>query len=180
MPLMIQFAILLRVLSLLVFIIAAIVAGVMNRPVLLMVILAALMALTNFYYARHSRAQKAARGEPTGWLGKLGLTFVARLITLAIFYGLAVLISALFQETYLARQLAPIDGWVVGITLAIALLTSEVSKRMLATQVTGLMGGMMADMQAAMAKMQQDAGAGDDGFTIDGESHEVDDPANDR
>jgi len=158
--------ILLRVASGLVFVLAIIVAGVANRPVLLVPMIAGVATLAHLNTPRMSIN---FTGKPEqGLIGRALTVFLTRTILFGFLFVLSVGIAALFQETELSREFATFDTILLTVPFALALLFTAVSMR----SPLGNPEAMMADIQKAftdVATGNVPAANDDDAFTVDGE-----------
>ena len=156
----IRLALGMKLLSGLVFVIGAIVAGVMNRSFPVAILLAAAMTLAGV-----AARMRAGGGALSGLLGQAETEkkkpwdgalqgFILRALGLSFVFGLSVLISAIFQETDMEQRVGQTDLMIIGTCFALALVLSSVSQTLLAKQAEAL-SAMMGDIQTRFRDMQQ-------------------------
>lgn len=152
-----RFALALQLGSSLVFVVAAIVAGAMNRSVPVVLMLAAAMTLCGIVVKSSGRT--AGLGGLMGgdapaspWSGALQ-GFIGRVIGLGLIYGLTVLIAAIFRETEIEQRVLGFDVILVGVATGVALVCALVAQRIMMAQGDALQS-MMAQFQSRMQEMQ--------------------------
>lgn len=168
--------ILLRLAGPIAFLGAAIVAGVMNRSVLLVPLLTVVATLTTLVIRKVSPSPVTdlksvltpdAQPQPPNLFRGVGRRFAIGLVGYGIAFGLAALIAALFRTTQFEPQLMMSDSVYLIVPTLVAVIGGWISARVGMSQMADMMGqmqDMMAQMQAA-----QNPEAGDDAFTVDGE-----------
>jgi len=168
--------ILLRLAGPIAFLSAAIVAGVMNRSVLLVPLLTVVATLTTLVIRKVSPSPVTdlksvltpdAQPAPPNLFRGVGRRFAIGLVGYGIAFGLAALIAAMFQTTEFEPQLMMSDTIYLIVPTLVAIVGGWISARVGMSQ----MADMMGQMQEMMAQMQaaQNPEAGDDAFTVDGE-----------
>lgn len=175
MPATLLFPLFLRLSGPIAFVIAAIIAGAMNRSFMLVPLLAMAATATTIAIRKLTPSPAmnlqtllnpdAREVEPNPFRG-MGQRFGLGLIGYGIAFGLSALIAALFQSTEFEAQIQVSDLFYLAIPAVIAAVGAWFAAR------TGLnqMAGMMDQMQEMMATMQaQQQAANDDAFTVDGE-----------
>ena len=176
MPTSFLIPILLRLAGPLAFLAAAIVAGVMNRSVLLVPLLTIVATVTTLVIRKVSPSPVTdmksvlapdAAPEPANVFRGVGRRFGIGLIGYGFAFALAALIAAMFQTTEFEPQLMMSDTVYLIVPTLVAILGGWISARVGMSQ----MANMMGQMQEMMAQMQaaQNAPAEDDAFTVDGE-----------
>lgn len=173
MPAFLIIPIALRVAATLVFIIAVVVAGVMNRSIMMVPLLAITATLVQWLVGKITPNPVNALQDAldTGIATRPGAQkFAPRIIAGTIGYGLVfmltVFISALFQETELERALTQTDAMILAVTAGIAGVLSLLHAHTGARQAANMMG----DFQQAFNEMQTGQAANDeDAFTFEGE-----------
>ncbi len=179
MPLFLALPIILRIASTLVFLVAVIVAAVLNRSVMMVPLLAAAATLSHWVAGKFvpnplSNLAGATRIRmPMSSLpGRLVPRFLIGVFGYGILFALTVLISAIFQQTELERAITNTDFIIIGVASAIAIILSVINAYTAATQVTGI----MADLQQAFGDMQDgQVPDGEEPFTFEGEVIDPDD-----
>ena len=179
MPIALALPIILRIASTLVFLVAVIIAAALNRSVMMVPLLAAAATLSHWVAGKFapnplSNLDGADNVRtPTGsLLGRLTPRFLIGAIGYGILFALAVLISAVFQETELERAITQTDFIIIGVASAVAIALSIINAYTAASQVTG----MMSDLQQAFSDMQNDQTPdGEEPFTFEGEIIDPDD-----
>ncbi|MDJ0921833.1 MAG: hypothetical protein QNI84_11950 [Henriciella sp.] len=183
MPPALFFPILLRAAGPLAFIIAALIAGGMNRAVILVPLLAIVATLTTavirattpsptqeLMAALNDEAEPAPQNPFSGSLQRLG----AGLLGYSFLFAVAALIAAVFQVTEFNPSLTLQDLPFLIAPAIIALIGASISSRMGFNQ----MANMMGQMREAMAQMQPDRpydASSDEAFTVEGEIIDKDD-----
>ncbi len=193
MPQMLQLALALRLGAVIVFVIAIIAAGAMNRHVLVIPLMAAAMTFVRVFasqgtdaFMRRMRPGPAADTLPPASAAPANATpfratlsrapsiFVNRLVVMTVMFFFTVLIAAIFRETDLARQFTLTDALVVAIPLAAALVLTQISQRMTAG-ATEALAGLMSELHArANPDAAAPPSAANDDTIIDGEFHAID------
>lgn len=157
--------ILMRLASGLVFVIAIIVAGIANRSAMMVPLIAAVATLAHMNTPRMTInfGQKSEQSV----LSRAFTVFLTRTILFGILFVVTVGISALFQETDLAREFATFDIFLLTVPFGLALLFTAIS--MLSPM--GNPEQMMADIQKAFDDVSAGRGpaTNDDAFTVEGE-----------
>ena len=168
--------VLLRVLASAVFAIAVIYAGVANRSILIVPLIAFAAAAVQWLVSIVApspitglQQMVSPDAAPPNPVAKFGRGFGVSLVLYLFLFGLSALIAALFQETEFARRLIADDIWIVALPAGIAFAASVLSAKTGTNQVVG----MMEDVQKAFAEMQaqqaQQDMAADDDFIVEGE-----------
>lgn len=175
MPNALLLPILLRATPGLILLIAACTAGVLNRSVMIVPLLALAGTLAQFAASQFAPnpldSLKDAFAGPkaaTGPANKLARGLIMSTLGFGVVYGLSALIAALFQETEFARTLTGFDAGLVLIPAGIAFVLSIFVAKSIARQAAQMLGGF----QAAFSQMQGQAGQAandDDAFTVEGE-----------
>ncbi|MEO1659780.1 MAG: hypothetical protein AAFR51_02240 [Pseudomonadota bacterium] len=177
MPIALLFPILARLAGPISFASAAIVAGGMNRSVVMVPLLAVTASLATVLVrwllpspVNDLKAMLSPEAEPAAPnpLKGVGQRFGLGLIGYGLLFGLAALIAAVFKTTEFEPQVLSSDIWFLAVPGAIAIIGAWVSARLGYTQ----MAGMMGQMQTVFAdiKSQQAPQPGEqDGFTFEGE-----------
>jgi len=176
MPTSFLFPILLRLAGPLAFLAAAIVAGVMNRSVLLVPVLTVVATVTTLVIRKVSPSPVTdmksvlapdASPEPASLFRGMGRRFGLGLVGYGVAFGLAALIAAMFQTTEFEPQLMMSDSIYLIAPTLVAIVGGWISARVGMSQ----MASMMGQMQEMMAQMQaaQDAQSDAEAFTVDGE-----------
>ncbi len=171
MPISLALPIFLRLAAALVFVVAVIVAGVMNRSIMMVPLLAGAATLTQWLLARiapgpMASLQSSLGGAPQGPvpLNRLGGRFIAGVFGYGLLFILTVFISALFKETELERILTRTDLSILAIATGLAILLSLLNAHFGSKQVAGMMG----DLEATFADMQRQQER-EEAFTVEGE-----------
>ncbi len=182
MPFVLALPIILRIASTLVFLVAVIVAAALNRSVMMVPLLAAAATLSHWVAGKfvpnplsNLEGATSIRTPMGNLLGRLAPRFLVGVFGYGILFALAVLISAVFQETELERAITRTDFIIIGVASVIAIILSVINAYTAATQVTGI----MSDLQQAFSDMQDGQGPDQDGgetpFTFEGEIIDPDD-----
>lgn len=181
MPKALLFPILLRATPGLVLLITACIAGVFNRSVMIVPLLAIAGTLSQYAASRFApnpldSLKAAFTGGQTapGPGAKLTRGFIMSTLGFGVVYGLSALIAALFQETEFARTLTGFDAGLVIIPALMAFVLSIFVAKSIARQAAHMMGGL----QEVFSEMQAQAGPAandDDAFTFEGEIIEPED-----
>lgn len=176
MPFQIALPIVLRLGATAAFLIAVIVAGAINRAVVIVPLLAAAATLTQYVAGRIAPGPLAqlgaaldAKATSTPSFNRLWLGFLLGSAGYAVLFILTVFLSAMFQQTELERALGMTDLWILAAPTLAALLLSVINSRTSASQVSG----MMSNLQSAFSE-QSPANDGEP-FTVEGEIIEPDD-----
>lgn len=169
--------ILLRLAGPIAFLVAAIVAGVMNRSVLLVPLLTIVATLTTIAIRKVSPSPVTdlqsvlspdAPPKPPNIFRGVGRRFAIGLVGYGLAFGLAALIAAMFQTTEFEPQLMVSDSVYLIVPTLLAFVCAWISAHVGMNQMAGMMDQMqemMAQMQAAQSGQPVD----DDAFTVDGE-----------
>lgn len=180
MPAAILFPILLRAAGPIAFILAALIAGVLNQSIMIVPLLALAATLATMVIGTVSPSpavELAAMLDPNAppksksVLDGAGKRLGIGLIGYAFTFGFAALVAALFQETEFNQVLTMTDAWLILVPSVLAVLAAMLSARLGANQIVG-----MAAQMESMIK-QAKAGYGDpntppdqnDAFTVEGE-----------
>lgn len=176
MPVNLMLPVLLRVLASAAFIVAVIYAGIANRSVLIVPLLAFAAASIQWLVSVIApspitglQQMVSPEAPPPNPAVKFGRGIGVALVLYLVLFCLSALIAALFQETEFARRLESADLWIAGIPALVAFAASVLSAKTGTSQVAGMMEDVQkafADMQAQQA--QQDMAADDD-FIVEGE-----------
>lgn len=176
MPAALALPLMLRAAAAIVFLIAVIAAGIMNRSIFIVPLLAAAATLTQFLVSKvipspmtELKAGLNPGAPPTPALTKLSRGFFIATFGYGILFVITVFISALFQETELAHAFTRTDAYLIAIPAIAAAVLSLINARIANAQ----MATMMSGVQAMYAQMNPDGAPNpandDDAFTIDGE-----------
>lgn len=169
--------ILLRLAGPIAFLGAAIVAGVMNRSVLLIPLLTVVATLTTILIRKISPSPvtdlksvlaQDAQPQPPNIFRGVGRRFLIGLIGYGLAFWLAAMIAAIFQTTEFEPQLMIADTPYLIVPTFIAVIGAWFSARIGVSQMAGMMG-QMQDMFAQMQAGETRQGGDDDAFTVDGE-----------
>lgn len=169
--------ILLRLAGPLAFLGAAIVAGVMNRSVLLVPLLTVVATLTTIIIRKVSPSPVTdlqsvlspdAPPSPPNIFRGVGRRFAIGLVGYGLAFGLAALIAAVFKTTEFEPQLMVSDSVYLIVPTLLALICAWISARVGMSQMAGMMG-QMQEMMAQMQAAQSGQTAEEDAFTVDGE-----------
>lgn len=176
MPTALLLPILLRLAGPISFTMAASTAGVLNRSIMLVPLLAVAASLTTILIRalvpspvndlQAMLIPNAPTHPPSPFRG-MGKRLGIGLIGYGIAFGMAALLAALFQTTDFEPRLMPSDASYLFIPAAIAIMGAWLSSRLGFNQMAGMMG-QMQDMFAQMKDAERQAG-GDEPFTVDGE-----------
>ena len=172
MPQSLKLNLLLRGGSVAVFLLAIILAAILNRPILMIPLMAGVMTLSSIIALRRSPLTEITHMQPDGTppprptldLARISTGFILRLGALAALFIAALGLTALFTDTALAREIGAIDLALLIIPLLAALGMAEMSARLTARQVAGAIGafqGMFAEVR--------DGPGGEGGEIIEGE-----------
>lgn len=179
--------ILLRLAGPLAFLGAAIVAGVMNRSVLLVPLLTVVATLTTIVIRKVSPSPVTdlqsvlspdAAPHPPNIFRGVGRRFAIGLVGYGLAFGLAALIAAVFKTTEFEPQLMVSDSVYLIVPTLLALVCAWISARVGMSQMAGMMG-QMQEMMAQMQAAQSGQTAEEDAFTVDGEVIDPDPDAKD-
>ena len=177
MPTSFLIPILLRLAGPIAFLVAAIVAGVMNRSIFLIPLLTVVATATTIVIRKVSPSPATdlksvlspdAEPNPPNIFRGAGRRFAIGLVGYGIAFGLAAWIAAIFQTTEFEPQLMVSDTVYLIVPTMVAVIGAWISARVGMSQMAGMMGQMqemMAQMQAAQTASPGD----DDAFTVDGE-----------
>ena len=180
MPIFLAIPVILRIAATLVFLIAVIAVGAMNRSVMMVPLLAAVATLVQWgvgLFAPNPLTNLkdmvnpgAAQSQtPGNTIAKLARKFLFGVIGYGILFALAYMISGIFKATEMERIITRFDLILIAVTAAIAVVLSVINAFTAANQVTG----MMDDLQQAFSDMQggqgPDQNGGETPFTVDGE-----------
>lgn len=184
MPAALFLPLLLRLAGPLSFLSAAMVAGVMNRSLLLIPLIALASTATTVLIRMiapspvmdlKSMLDPSAPPEKPNPLQGAGRRFGMSMLGFGLVFGLSALIAAIFQTTEFQQQVQSLDLGFLTIPALIALIGSWLSARLGINQ----MAGMMQDMQGIFAQMQTGQTPQDpdeDAFTVEGEIIDPEDP----
>lgn len=173
----------LRLLGPIAFIATAITAGVMNRSIMIVPLLAFAGAAASLLIQSISPApsmdlknllnpgQPPAPPNPFRGLGR---RFGLGVLGYGLVFGIAALFAALFQATEFQPQIGSFDFGLIAIPAILAVFGGLLSARIGRNQMEGMMG-QMQDMFSQMQEAQSGDGHDDDVFTVEGE---VIDPKN--
>ncbi len=158
--------------SLAVFLLAIILAAILNRSILMIPLMAGAMTLASFIAACRSPLAEITPTQPDGSppprptldLARIGAGFMVRLGALTALFIAALGLTALFTETALAREIGAIDLALLIIPLLAALGMAEMATRLTARQVAGAIGAF----QGLFAEVRNGPG-GEGGEIIEGE-----------
>lgn len=145
MPQSLKLNLLLRGGSVAVFLLAIILAAILNRPILMIPLMASAMTLASLIASRRSPLTEITHMQPDGAppphppldLARIGAGFMVRLGALAALFIAALGITALFTETALAREFGAVDLALLILPLLAALGMAEIAARLTARQVAG-------------------------------------------
>ena len=184
MPSALFLPIFLRLLGPMAFIGMAIAAGVMNRSIMIVPLLAltatAVSILIRYVSPSPMMEVKdllnpsAPSVRPSPFRG-LGRRFGLGILGYGIVFGLAATIAAIFQATEFESQIRAFDFGLLAIPAALALIGGLLSARMGQAQMEGMMG-QMQDMFSQMQDAQSAAATDEDAFTVEGEVIDPDKP----
>jgi len=182
MPAALALPLMLRAAAAIVFLIAVIAAGIMNRSVLMVPLLAAAATLTQFLVSRiipspltEIKAGLNPNAPPTPALTKLSRGFFIATFGYGVLFVITVFISALFQETELAHALNRTDVYLITIPAATAAIFSLINARIANAQMATMMSGVQAIYAQMNSGDAPNPANDDDAFTIDGEIIDEDD-----
>ena len=167
----------LRLLGPIAFIVAAIVAGILNRSIMIVPLLA--LTATGAAVLMQSVApspvadlkdilNQGARPHPASPFRGLGRRIGLGVLGFGTVFGLSALIAAIFQATEFEPQIRAFDFGLLLIPAFLAVLGGGLSARIGRDQ----MAGMMDQMQDMFSQMQPPDPAGsdaNDAFTVEGE-----------
>ena len=177
MPSALLLPVLLRLLGPIAFIGAAIAAGVMNRSIMIVPLLALIAMTTSVLVQAGSpsptmelkdllnQGQPSARPSPFRGLGR---RFGLRVLGYGLVFGIAALFAALFQATEFQPQIRSFDFGLIAIPATLAVFGSLLSARIGRDQMEGMMD-QMQDMFSQMREAQSGEEHQDDAFTVEGE-----------
>lgn len=174
--------ILLRLAGPIAFLVAAIVAGIMNRSVLLVPLLTIVATGTTIVIRRVSPSPVTdlqsvlspdAQATPPNIFRGVGRRFGIGLVGYGLAFALAALIAAVFKTTEFEPQLMVSDTVYLIVPALVAVIGAWISARVGMSQMAGMMG-QMQEMMAQMQAAQNGQNAEDDAFTVDGEVVEPD------
>lgn len=176
MPAALALPLMLRAAAAIIFLVAVIAAGIMNRSVFIVPLLAVAATLTQFLVSKiipspltDLKAGLNPQAPPTPALTKLTRGVIIATFGYGILFVFTVFISALFQETELAHNFTRTDLYLIAIPAIGAAILSLINARIANAQ----MATMMSGVQAMYAQMNPDGPPNpandDDAFTIDGE-----------
>ncbi len=156
---------------------AAVAAGVMNRSIVLIPLLAVTATVATILVrwlipspVNDIKAMLSPEAEPAAPnpMKGAGQRFGMGLVGYGLLFGLAALISAVFKTTEFEPQVLSSDIWLLAVPGVIAIIGAWVSARMGHAQMSGVMDQMQA--MAAQMQAQTSVAPGDeDGFTFEGE-----------
>ena len=182
MPQTLLLPIILRVAGPIAFVIAAMTAGVMNRSIIIVPLLALVATATTViirtvsplpsFDLKSALSPDAPARKPSAFRGA-GRRLVIGVIGYGVAFGFAALVAALFQATEFQPQLSLEDAGYFIVPGLIAIIGATIGARLGVNQ----MSGMMSQMQDMFAQMQTPGAANDeDGFTFEGEIIDPDEP----
>ena len=183
MPIGLALPIILRLAGPIAFTLAAVTAGIMNRSIMIVPILAlagAGVAILIRIYAPSpvlevkNLLNPEAQQKPPGVFDGLGRRLLLGVLGYGIVFSLSAWIAALFQSTEFAQQVGVTDLVLAIIPAIIALIGAWLSARIGYSQ----MASMTAQMQDIFAQMNdgpQAQSGEDDAFTFEGEIIDPDD-----
>jgi|GEM_PF-3310434 len=156
---------------------AAMIAGAMNRSVLLVPLLAVVATVTTIVIRMFSPSPVTdlksvltpdlEQAPPSIFRG-VGRRFVIGLIGYAIAFWLTAMIAAIFQTTEFEPQIMSADAPYLIIPTLIAVIGAWISARIGISQMAGMIG-QMQDMFAQMQAAQNGPSDEEDAFTVEGE-----------
>lgn len=183
MPAALFLPILLRAAGPLAFILAALIAGGMNRAVILVPLLAIAATLTTalirattpsptgeLMAALNDQEAPAPKNPFAGSLQRFG----AGMLGYSFLFGFAALIAALFQVTEFEPRFTVQDTPFLVIPAILAVIGASISSRLGFNQMASMMGQMREAMSQVRPDQPYDA-SDDDAFTVDGEVIDEDD-----
>lgn len=177
MPFQIALPIALRLSGALVFLCVVIVAGALNRAVIIVPLLAGAATLVQYIAARIAPSPIAQLGAALNdttpsvpSLNRLWISFLLGSAGYGVLFIITVFLSAMFQQTELARTLGWTDLWILLVPSAVALALSIINARISASQVSG----MMDNLNSAFG--QTNSNASEEPFTVEGEVIKPTDP----
>ena len=183
MPLALILPIALRAASTLVFLVAVVVAGVMNRSIAIVPLLAIAATLTQLAVRRVApspieglqAAFQSPMGPPPHPAAKLLRSALTSTVAYGVLFGFSALIAAMFQVTEFSRIVTQFDFGLIAVPTVLAFLTGVLVAKTAASQAANMMG----DLQQAFADMQaQQPGQpanDEEPFTFEGEIIDPDD-----
>lgn len=182
MPQTLLLPLILRVAGPIAFVVAAMTAGVMNRSIMIVPVLALAATLTTIiirmvspfpsFDLKSAMSPNAPAEKPSAFRGA-GRRFIIGVIGYGIAFGMAALIAAIFQTTEFQPQISLNDAGYLIVPGFIAVIGATIGARIGVNQ----MAGMMDQMQDMFAQMQSPNAANDEeGFTFEGEIIDPDEP----
>lgn len=177
MPVALLFPIFLRLAGPIAFVMATILAGVMNRSFMLVAVLALAATLTTVIIRKVSPSPamdlKAvlspdAAPQPANAFRGAGRRLGIGLVGYAAIFGISAAIAAIFQTTEFEPQLMLEDAWFAAVPAVIAFVGAWVSARIGLNQMATMMGGMQ-DAFSQMQARQNPENPNGDAFTFEGE-----------
>lgn len=182
MPQTLLLPLILRVAGPIAFVVAAMTAGVMNRSIMIVPVLALAATLTTIiirmvspfpsFDLKSALSTNAPAEKPSAFRGA-GRRFIIGVIGYGIAFGMAALIAAIFQTTEFQPQIGLNDAGYLIVPGLIAVIGATIGARIGVNQ----MAGMMDQMQDMFAQMQSPNAANDEeGFTFEGEIIDPDEP----
>ncbi len=183
MPAALFLPLLLRLAGPLSFLSAAMVAGAMNRSLILVPLIALAstgvgvlirMVLPSPAMDLKNMLDPGAVPEKPNPFKGVGRRFLLSILGFGLVFSLSALIAAIFQTTEFQQQVGRADLWFLLVPALIALIGAWLSARLGLNQ----MAGMMQDMQGLFAQMQAGqtpADSDEDAFTVEGEIIDPDD-----
>ena len=182
MPQTLLLPLLLRVAGPIAFVIAAMVAGVMNRSIMIVPLLALAATATTIiirmispfptFDLKSALSPNAPAEKPSAFRGA-GRRLIIGTIGYGLAFGFAALVAAIVQATEFQPQLSLDDAGYFIVPGLIAVVGATIGARIGVNQ----MAGMMDQMQDMFAQMQtQNPANDDDGFTFEGEIIDPDEP----
>ena len=182
MPQTLLFPLLLRVAGPITFVAAAMTAGVMNRSIMIVPLLALAATATTIIirmvspfptFDLKSALSPNAPAEKPSAFRRAGRRLIIGIIGYGFAFGIAALIAAIFQTTEFQPQITISDAGYFLIPGLVAVIGATIGARIGVNQ----MAGMMEQLQDMFAQMQTQKPANDDdGFTFEGEIIDPDEP----
>lgn len=182
MPQTLLLPLILRVAGPIAFVVAAMTAGVMNRSIMIVPVLALAATLTTIiirmvspfpsFDLKSALSPNAPAEKPSAFRGA-GRRFIIGVIGYGFAFGMAALVAAIFQTTEFQPQISLNDAGYLIVPGVIAVIGATIGARIGVNQ----MAGMMDQMQDMFAQMQTPNAANDEeGFTFEGEIIDPDEP----
>ncbi|MEL6414014.1 MAG: hypothetical protein AAFQ15_03640 [Pseudomonadota bacterium] len=182
MPQTLLLPLILRVAGPIAFVLAAMTAGVMNRSIMIVPLLALAATATTIiirmvspfpaFDLKSALNPNAPQEKPSAFRGA-GRRLIIGVIGYGFAFGFAALIAAMFQTTEFQPQIGVSDAGYFIVPGVIAVIGATIGARIGVNQ----MAGMMDQMQDMFAQMQSPGSAnGDDEFTFEGEIIDPEEP----